>query len=143
VRCLPDGADTMLRSLKSPFILKGARNVFLETVKRGDDDFGGKSKATTIILRLYEAFGGHARAQLWVSSHLPISKAYITNLLEDEDTDDELNVICANDPQTMAAMLKLDFRAFEVKTVKLVLKEHAGAPLSHRESVSPQPSRAK
>jgi alpha-mannosidase len=134
---LPDGADATLESLKSPFVLKGARNVFLETVKRGDDDFGNKSKATTVILRLYEAFGGHGQAQLWISNHLPISKAYITNLLEDEDTDDELNVMCADDPQTMAVMLKLDFRAFEVKTVKLVLKEHAGAPLSHRGLVSP------
>ena len=117
----------MLSSFKSPFVVEGARNVFLETVKRGDDDdFGGKDrKATTVILRLYEAFGGHAQARLRISSRLPVVKAYITNLLEDEDADDELNIMRVDvDAQTTASVLKLDFRAFEVKTLKLVLKEH-------------------
>lgn len=34
----------------------------LETVKRGEDDKDGEAK--TIILRLYEHYGGHARATL-------------------------------------------------------------------------------
>ena len=34
----------------------------LETVKRGEDDKDGEAK--TIILRLYELYGGHARATL-------------------------------------------------------------------------------
>lgn len=45
----------------SPFSVS-APNVVLETVKRGEDDKDGK--ATTIILRLYEQYGGHANAVL-------------------------------------------------------------------------------
>jgi alpha-mannosidase len=60
------------------FSLEGARNVALETIKRGEDDFGltdedhagshggdddlGGKK--TVILRLYERFGGHASVRL-------------------------------------------------------------------------------
>jgi alpha-mannosidase len=127
----------MLSTLRSPFVVEGARNVFLETVKRGDDDFESKSEATTIILRLYEAFGGHAQARLRISHYLPVVKAYTTNLLEDDGEDDELNITRVDDTQTTTAMLKLDFRAFEVKTVKLVLHEHTGAHISRRESVFP------
>jgi alpha-mannosidase len=61
------------------FSLEGARNVALETIKRGEDDFdltdndnagnhvgdgdglGGKK---TVILRLYERLGGHASVRL-------------------------------------------------------------------------------
>lgn len=44
------------------FRITGARNVALETVKRGEDDKVGEDK--TVILRLYEHYGGHARATL-------------------------------------------------------------------------------
>ena len=47
--------------------VEGATNVILETIKRGDDDdysVSGKSKAPTVILRLYEAYGGHAKTQI-------------------------------------------------------------------------------
>lgn len=51
---------------KSLFSVTGAPNVILETVKRGDDDeFTTSAKGEkTVVLRLYEAFGGHARASL-------------------------------------------------------------------------------
>lgn len=51
---------------KTLFNVSGAPNVILETVKRGDDDdFSTNSKKErTVILRLYEAFGGHAQASL-------------------------------------------------------------------------------
>jgi alpha-mannosidase len=133
-----EGTESSLLNLKLPFIVEGARNVFFETVKRGDDNFETKSfKATTIILRLYEAFGGHAQARLRISNYLPVVRAYTINLLENGDEDNELNTMRADDAQTTAAVLKLDFRAFEVKTVKLVLAEHTGAHLSRRELVFP------
>lgn len=98
VRCLPSGAPEVVPSLKQPFAVEGARNVFLETVKRGEYDsfdavanMDDKSSPTTIVLRLYEAFGGHAQAKLVISSHLPVVKAFTTNLLEDED--EELYVL--------------------------------------------------
>lgn len=100
--------------------------MFLETVKRGDDDaLGLKDSETTIILRLYEAYGGHAQAKLKVANHVSVQKAFVTNLLEDNG--DELNILRADDSDETAAVLKLDFRGFEVKTVKLVIGAKASS----------------
>lgn len=63
----PDGYGAISSLVrKSLFGVAGAPNVILETIKRGDDDdFSASSKGEqTIVLRLYEAFGGHARASL-------------------------------------------------------------------------------
>jgi hypothetical protein len=40
----------------------------METIKRGDDDDFSSQDEQTIVLRLYEAFGGHVRCSLnvWV-----------------------------------------------------------------------------
>ena len=122
VRYSADGLqDVSVSNLKSPFMIEEASNVFLETIKRGEDDILGLQESEpTIILRLYEAYGGHGRAILKVASHVPIRKAFVTNLLED-DGGDELNVMRADDSEEAGAFLRLDFRGFEVKTVKLVL----------------------
>jgi len=110
--------------------VEGARNVFLETVKRGEyDSFEevvdlGDDKSASVILRLYEAYGGHAQARLLVSSHLPVLIAFTTNLLEDED--EELYVLRSSDSSAgSGSALSLCFRGFEVKTVKLVLSRTA------------------
>ena len=112
--------------------MEGARNVFLETVKRGEyDSFEeivdlGHDKSTTtttsVILRLYEAYGGHAHARILISRHLPVLKAFTTNLLEDED--EELYVLRSfsdSSDDSGSSALSLSFRGFEVKTIKLVL----------------------
>lgn len=127
VRCLPNGAENLLSNFTSPFIVEGAQNVFLETVKRGEEDSfdspvdyeSESSLNTTVVLRLYEAFGGHAQAQLKISNHLPVVKAFVTNLLEDEQ--DELNITRTSLYDDGNSVVKLTFRGFEVKTVKLVL----------------------
>jgi len=113
---------------RPPFTLEGGRNVFLETVKRGEsDDFSGKKYPDSIVLRLYEAFGGHGYVKLRISGHIPVWRATTTNLLEDE----EVTVQCLpcddepDDPDEEARYLKLEFRAFEVKTIKLTLRERA------------------
>ena len=50
---------------QGPFSVVGARNVVLDTVKRGEeDDFSARSKHETVILRLYEAYGGAAKAKI-------------------------------------------------------------------------------
>ena len=109
---------------KTPFKLEGAHNVQLETVKRGEDDDYTKDGSTTIILRVYEAFGGHARAHLKISDDIPVEKAHLTNLLEDNE--DELNIFHSND-SGYGSVVQLDFHGFEVKTVKLVLRAGGSA----------------
>ncbi|KAG8215120.1 Aldehyde/histidinol dehydrogenase [Butyriboletus roseoflavus] len=119
---------------RSPFWLEGSPNVFLETIKRGDDDdFDSKSASKTVILRLYEAFGGHGRVQLRTSPHVRVVDAYLTNLLEDHktalsfvsDADSDANNHAAT---SSSCRLDLDFRGFEVKTVKLVIADKNWVP---------------
>ncbi|KAF9447763.1 glycoside hydrolase family 38 protein, partial [Macrolepiota fuliginosa MF-IS2] len=142
VRVMPNGGDSALSPhLQSPFTISGARNIILETVKRGEyDDFeasvtDSESGSVTIILRLYEAFGGHGKVQLNIARHLPIAKAFITNLLEDEEQELTINRSTgaldgdsadedAGAPGAPGYSMNLSFRGFEVKTVKLVI----GAP---------------
>ncbi|KDQ11808.1 glycoside hydrolase family 38 protein [Botryobasidium botryosum FD-172 SS1] len=129
LRHVPDSAAggnvaSLLR--KAPFIVENAPNVHLETIKRGDDDtFSQNSKtARSIVLRLYEAYGGHARASLRITSQLQISKASLVNLLEEE-----LEVLekCTNkDESDEDTVLTIDFRGFQVVTVKLVLDSAKG-----------------
>ena len=92
-------------------------------MKRGDDDDISGSGPKTIILRLYEAYGGHATVRLLISTLVGIEKAIITNLLED-DNEDELGFTATVEEeanQGYSHFLKLSFRGFEVKTVKLTL----------------------
>ena len=53
-----------------------------------------------------------------VASHAPIRKAFVNNLLEDNDGD-KLNIMRADDSGGKDTSLRLDFKGFEVKTVKL------------------------
>lgn len=114
---------------KPPFSIRGAANLILETVKRGEDDvfnddYSAK-KMKTIVLRIYEAFGGHAQAFLRVSGAFGVAKAYEANILEDELK--ELRVFRAyEDGNGKDVEIKLDFHGFEVKTVKLVLGDVDG-----------------
>lgn len=109
---------------KAPFSIRGAPNVIIETVKRGDDDsFSDDTdetpdKPSTIVLRIYEAFGGHAQAILSVNGVFNVAKAYESNLLEDDMK--ELSLI-RRDGEGGDVEVKLNFRGFEVKTVKFVL----------------------
>lgn len=48
----------------TPFKVVGAPNVMLETVKRGEDDMFEMDGKRTIILRIFEQYGGHAKATL-------------------------------------------------------------------------------
>lgn len=106
------------------FTIHGARNVFLETIKRGEDDKFSLDSAPTVILRLYEAFGGHSKVKLKIARHFPVVKASITNLLEDET--EELQILHAEDTEDKLTSVSLSFHGFEVKTVKLTLGSFAG-----------------
>lgn len=58
-------AERNVNAMNGLFEVIGAPNVILETVKRSDDDdLDKKGAAKHLVLRLYEAYGGHAHAQL-------------------------------------------------------------------------------
>jgi alpha-mannosidase len=101
-------------------------SVVLETIKRGDLDGDGKDGPRTIVLRLYEAFGGHASVDLQISVG-KIVAAYDTNLLEDDAGLEALaleRTSCEEGGQQLSdetVSIRLAFRGFEVKTIKLVL----------------------
>jgi len=123
VRCVPGGgAVAAAVPPRVPFALFGRdHSVFLETIKRGDLDSDADGKRT-IVLRLYEAYGGHATVHLQVN--VPgVTAAYSTNLLEDDDGAEVLSLAqpTAEAPFTGGVVISLAFRGFEVKTVKLVL----------------------
>ncbi|KAF8549819.1 glycoside hydrolase family 38 protein [Imleria badia] len=131
LRAVPQNAQRPWATSRSPFWLEGSPNVFLETIKRGeDDDFESKSANKTVILRLYEALGGHGRVQLRISPVVQVVDAYLTNLLEDHKaslsfaSDAEAEASAGDHAATTTSRfrLDLDFRAFEVKTVKLVIE---------------------
>ena len=80
-----------------------APNIVIETVKPAEDGSGD------VIVRLYESMRTATRATLTVA--LPVARAFQTNLLEES-------------PGRLAmkrGALVLDFRAFEIKTVRLRL----------------------
>lgn len=117
VRCTPNDSEPALVS--PPLRIGGAPNIILETIKRGEDDDFASDEGKTVILRLYEAFGGHGRAGLLLSPALDVEKAFETNLLEDHEK--ELNIQSTADQGSNAMTIPLSFRGFEVKTVKLIL----------------------
>lgn len=104
---------------KSPFRLEGAHNIILETIKRAEDDIDLPKKkertGSTVILRLYEAYGGHATTRLRIASHLEVKKAWIANLLEDDITRLTL------EKEAEDTIIPLSLRGFELLTVKLVI----------------------
>jgi alpha-mannosidase len=114
---------------KTPFSVSGAPNVILETIKRSDNEkfIGGQdSDSSIVILRLYEALGGHATAQLRIAGNLQVSKATLTNLLEDDL--ETLEVIKATGKDSSISV-SLSFYGFQVLTVKLVVA--TSSPIPH------------
>lgn len=97
--------------------------MILETVKRGDDDDVSGCGPKSIVLRLYEAYGGHTDVRLMVSTSIDIQRAIITNLLED-DNENELVFAASAEEESESGYshyVKLSFRRFEVKTIKFTL----------------------
>jgi alpha-mannosidase len=131
VRCVPNGGAITATVPRPPFVLFGRDpSVFLETIKRGDLDVDGKNGHRTIVLRLYEAYGGHTTAGIQIN--VPgVVAAYETNLLEDDAGAEALTLertIDEGEGQRQsgeALSIRLAFRGFEVKTVKLVLSKEA------------------
>lgn len=109
---------------RPPFVVFGRDDsVVLETIKRGDLDSDGANGPRTIVLRLYEAYGGHATVGLQINVPC-VTAAYLTNLLEDDAGAEALVLERTTGEwgeQAGELSLRLTFRRFEAKTVKLVL----------------------
>lgn len=112
----PDAAQSLanISTHKSPFTIEAAPNVMLETVKRAEDD--PKKKLTRVILRIYEAYGGHATATLRIASHLTVDRAYICNLLEERSSGP---LELTKHEATGDTLIKLRLRGFQILTVRL------------------------
>jgi hypothetical protein len=136
-------------TLAAPVTLNGEA---LETIKRCEDDKTHGEGDKTIILRLFEHYGGHARATLkmWAVTHCgafdPLDRMelqfmnmvfeQIDNLslldikssaaislqylLEDHVHELKLHSIKGVKGETASAV-KLDFRGYEIKTVRLTV----------------------
>jgi alpha-mannosidase len=91
-----EGGQASLLSVDAP-------NVIVETVKPAEDGSGD------IVLRLYESMRTATRCTLTLSEHLPAGKAAQTNMLEEHKADLKL----------CDASIALDFRPFEIKTIRL------------------------
>ena len=98
---------------KSPFSIEGAPNVVLETIKRAEDD--PKKKLTRVVLRIFEAYGGHATATLRIASQLTVDRAYTTNLLEEKIASLEL----VKQAATGDTLITLPMRGFQILSVRL------------------------
>lgn len=118
----PDATQILasLAASKSPFTIEGAPNVILETIKRAEDD--PKKKLPRVILRIYEAYGGHATATLRIASHLTIDRACICNLLEERSSSD-LELV--KHEATGDNLIKLPMRGFQILTVRLSISNVA------------------
>lgn len=96
---------------------RGARNVFLDTVKRGDDDtfgFHSHKETKSVILRLYEAFGGSTTLDL--ITKLPVKEVFVVDILERW-----IEAVPLVEAVNGGQKVELKFKGFEVKTLKLLL----------------------
>ncbi|XP_014636428.1 PREDICTED: alpha-mannosidase 2C1 isoform X6 [Ceratotherium simum simum] len=82
--------------------------VVLETVKQAETSPQGR----TLVLRLYEAHGGHV--DCWLHTSLPVQEAVLCDLLERRDPAGHLPL--------QDARLKLTFSPFQVRSLLLVLQ---------------------
>ncbi|KAH7068519.1 glycosyl hydrolases family 38 N-terminal domain-containing protein [Paraphoma chrysanthemicola] len=112
-------------NLLNSFHIHNAPNLVLDTIKRGEDDEDVSrgelpvKKGHSVILRIYDALGGKSKGVLtW--GDLNVRKVVRCNALEDEESGGVLEV-CGIEGGGKGA--RLEVRAFEIVTVKLVLDE--------------------
>jgi alpha-mannosidase len=112
---------------------EGTPNVILDTIKRGEDDDDvtstpiKKRDFKNLVLRVYEAYGGKGKAKIstWgpmfllllTGRHLPVTKAFVTNILEDDG--DEIDVLVSRKAGKKVSSMQVEIRPFEVVTLRL------------------------
>jgi alpha-mannosidase len=124
----PSMAATQSHSgVLSAFKILGANNLILDTIKRGEDDEDVSrgelpvKKGHSVIVRVYDAMGGKSKAVLsW--GHVDVKKVMKTNALEDEEEDISSEMlVLGEEGEAKGKGVKIEVRAFEVATYKLVL----------------------
>lgn len=114
-------------SLLRTFQIHGAPNLVLDTIKRGEDDEDVSrgelpaKKGQSVIVRIYDALGGKSKAVLtWGALH--VKRVVKVNALEDELEGEKEIVMCEQEVGgEVKKGAKIEVRAFEVATYKLVL----------------------
>ncbi|KAF1813669.1 putative alpha-mannosidase I [Eremomyces bilateralis CBS 781.70] len=110
-------SPSSIASLLSSFRITGSPNLFIDTIKRGEDDADvSRGELPTrhgrnVIVRVYDALGGRARGWLRLGA-VPVGRAWKTNLLEDEGEEVEVE----------EGRVRVELRAFEVATYRLLLE---------------------
>ncbi|KAJ2723339.1 Glycoside hydrolase, 38 vacuolar alpha mannosidase [Coemansia sp. Benny D115] len=90
------------------FSVTGAENVVLDAVKMAEDGSGD------VVVRLYEAYGGHAKAT--VHTRISASGAVKSNIMEENNVADTLDLKTAEDG---TASIAVSFKPFELVTLRL------------------------
>ncbi|KAA1114831.1 Glycoside hydrolase, 38 vacuolar alpha mannosidase [Puccinia graminis f. sp. tritici] len=103
----------------------GARNVILDTVKRGEDDtfgFHSRKPVRTVVVRLYEAFGG--RANVHLVTLVKAQEVFIVDVLERELEKVELKnhqQSITDDQEPYKQVVELNFKPFQFISLKFIL----------------------
>lgn len=95
--------------------LRGDSSIVLSAVKRADAD--ATSNQRRVVVRVYEALGGHAKGYL--SSTLPIKEASEVNILEDEIDRVLLDVLTEMSDDNAAERIPIQLKPFEVKSIRV------------------------
>ncbi|KAH8648694.1 alpha-mannosidase [Xylariales sp. PMI_506] len=111
----PQSASPLVTSF--PVSVTGDKNLVLDTVKRAEDDADVSRgdlptrPGRSVIIRVYDALGGYGRGS--VKMQWPMSKVYLTNLLEDD-----LEEIPVNNNE-----FNIELGPFQVCTYRIIIQD--------------------
>ncbi|ORY15007.1 glycosyl hydrolases family 38 N-terminal domain-domain-containing protein [Clohesyomyces aquaticus] len=119
-------SNNIVPSLLASLHVAGAPNIILDTIKRGEDDEDVSrgelpvKKGKSLICRVYDSMGGRSTGTLlW--GGLKVKKVVRTNLLEDDEEDLSALMVEGEGSSGKERGVRIEVRAFEIVTYKLVL----------------------
>ncbi|OAK93569.1 hypothetical protein IQ06DRAFT_287993 [Phaeosphaeriaceae sp. SRC1lsM3a] len=116
-------------NILSPFHILSAPNLVLDTIKRAEDDEDVSTgdlptkPGHSVILRIYDSLGGKSKGVLTWGKELKVKKVVKCTALEDEQ--EEMGEIVSVEVEGEQGRIgvKIEVRAFEIVTLKIVLEE--------------------